>query len=676
MRIGIDTGGTFSDFVMLDERTGALRTAKVPSTPHEPAQAIRAGLALLGSCEYVDQVVVGTTVATNAVIERKGPKMVFVTNQGFTDLPFIARTDKERLYDLHWDKPKPLVARRDCIGVDGRIGHLGEQIEGVSRGSLLALADRLLQYDDEEIAVAVCLLFSYLAPEHEACVADAVRDVLPEAAISVSHQVSPVWREYERATTTIADAFVKPVVDGYIDAVGGVLQTELGAERWSLLASNGGHLGVEEARARPARLLLSGLAGGVVAAAFWAHEVGMGSVFSLDMGGTSSDIGLVLDGEQQYATEFDLAWGMPVSMPCVAVQTIGAGGGSVAWMDRGGLLHVGPQSAGADPGPAAYAKGGTEPTLTDANLVLGRLDPHYFLGGVMVLAADAAREAFGVLGARLAMQPEEAALAAVRTADENMSNAIRLIAVERGLDPRDFALIAFGGAGPLHARAVAERLDIRTVLIPPRPGLCSAFGACITQARVDRVRTYFARSDRIALPDLAAVERALRAEAVRELRQMAPDGELALERVAAMRYAGQNFELEVAIPQGDLDEGTWAALLKRFADDHERQYGFALANEVVELINLRITAVRPEPIDQIVAPTASGSSDAGMRGVWFDPSGPTDCLVYRRESLPEGSEIEGPAIIEEPDSTTLLLVGDVARLEPSGVLVVTIGDVA
>jgi N-methylhydantoinase A len=670
VRIGIDTGGTFSDFIAIDDRTGEVWTAKVPSTPAEPASAIRDGLELLGVADAV-QMVVGTTVATNAVIERRGARVVFVTNEGFTDVPFIGRIDKERLYDLHWEKPKPLVARRDCIGLAGRRDRHGNSVVALDRHELDRLVAQL-SAEEGEFAIAVSCLFSYMQPDDERQIADTLRRAFPGAAVSVSHEVSPVWREHERASTTIADAFIKPIVAAYVDGVGDVVQEQAGVESWNVLSSNGGHLRAESARERPVQLLLSGLAGGVVGARYFAGRAGYASVFSLDMGGTSCDIGLVLDGEQQYASEFQVSWGIPVSVPCVAVTTIGAGGGSICWLDKGGFLHVGPQSAGAEPGPVAYGKGGTEPTTTDANLVLGRLDPGYFLGGRMEIDAAAARHAFDELGAALGFTREAAALAAVRTADENMANAIRLVAVERGLDPREFALIAFGGAGPLHARAVADRLDMTTVLVPPHPGLCSAFGAVIAQPRVDRVQTYYARSDNVDAEALAAAERSLRADAIRELRRNIDVAEPLLDRAAAMRYSGQNYELEVPLPPGELDDGGWQELLRRFEVEHERQYGFALPAETVELVNLRVTAMRAEELPDAVVPPPS-ADEPEQRAVWFAASGPVDCTVLRRETLAPGVELAGPLVIEEADSTTLVHPGDTLRVDAGGVLVLTVG---
>jgi N-methylhydantoinase A len=679
-RIGIDTGGTFSDFVLLDAAGIVLRRAKVPSTPSDPSLAVASGLAELAAQGEldVDRIVVGTTVATNAVIERRGPRVLFITNSGFTDVPFIGRMDKERLYDLHWQKPKPLVRRRDCFGVGGRLAHDGSELESVGPASLAALKERIAEAsadaNGEGVVAAVCLLFSYASGQHEQLVADAVIEALPDGSpLSLSHEVSPIWREYERASTTIADAFVKPVVDGYVTGVGSVIREHSSAERWNMLASNGGYLGADQARLRPAQLLLSGLAGGVIGAAFHARQAEHDAVFSLDMGGTSCDIGLVVDGEQQYATQFNLAFGLPVSIPCVSVQTIGAGGGSIAWVDRGGLLHVGPRSAGAEPGPAAYGKGGDEPTVTDANLVLGRLDPGYFLGGTVPLDAELAAESVARVGAEIDLDKAQAALAITRSADENMANAIRLVAVERGLDPREFALMAFGGAGPLHARAVAERLEMDTVLIPPHPGLCSAFGVAIATARVDRMKTFSARSGAVDLRRLAAAERELRTDAVLELAaSVGDDAEPRITRGAAMRYEGQNYELEVEIPDGELDDGGWQALLERFEVEHERQYGFALPGEPVELINLRATAFLDEGSISSGRPEVH-EQPASSRLVHFGDSAAVDCPVVMRDSLEAGRKLNGPMVVQEPDSTTLVWPGDELRVLDSGTLELRIG---
>ena len=670
--LGIDTGGTFTDFVLVDHGTGAIATAKVPSTPRDPGLAIAAGLARLDGVQRIDRLIIATTVATNAVIERKGPRVVVVTNRGFEDVLFIGRMDKERIYDLNWRKPKPLVNRRDCLGIGGRFDAHGKELLPLDEDELAGLRERLAGYAGEEVSVAICCLFSYLDGAHERRAAAAVRAALPTAHLSLSHEVSPLWREYERASTTVADAFVKPVVSRYVERVGSVIEGSLETPHWNLLASNGGYLRSGQALERPAQLLISGLAGGVVGGRHFAERTAHPAAFILDMGGTSSDIGLVVSGSQQYTTEFRIDFGIPVTIPCVAVQTIGAGGGSIGWIDKGGFLHVGPRSAGAEPGPAAYGRGGTEATVTDANIVLGRLDPDYFLGGAMPLDASAARAAVARLGEALGMTPEQAALAMLRTADENMANAIRLIAVERGLDPRDFSLIAFGGAGPLHGRAVAERLGMRTVIVPPHPGLCSAFGAAIAEARVDRVQTYFTNSESLDLAALAAAIERLRAATVAELRASVQAAEPEIRTSADMRYAGQNYEVEVPLPAGPLDDQGWSATLQRFGEVHAQLYGFDLPGEPAELINLRVIALSPEPPARFTVVPVPGRP-ATRRQVWFDGEGSVPATILSRAQLAADGPLAGPAIVEEVDSTTLVYPGDEVRVEESGVMILSCG---
>jgi N-methylhydantoinase A len=671
--LGIDTGGTFTDFVLVDEERRAITTAKVPSTPSDPAAAIAAGLARLDGVERVERVVIGTTVATNAVLQRQGPVIVYVTNRGFEDVPFIGRMDKARIYDLHWQKPKPLVLRRHCFGIGGRLDTHGREIETLEAGDLEELRRKAAALAGEEVAVAICCLFAYLDGSHEQRAAAAIRAALPAAEISLSHEVSPLWREYERASTTITDAFVKPVVSRYVQGVGRVLGERLSSKRWNLLASNGGYLKADQAERRPAQLLISGLAGGVIGGRYYAEIAGTPRAFTLDIGGTSTDIGLILESGQQYAAEFDVDFGIPVTIPCVAVRTIGAGGGSIAWIDKGGLLHVGPQSAGAEPGPVAYGRGGSEPTVTDANLVLGRLNAEFFLGGAMPLDLAAAESAMARLGERLSVSAEAAALAVVRTVDENMANAIRLIAVERGLDTRDFALIAFGGAGPLHARAVAEKLGMATVIVPPHPGLCSAFGAAIADARVDRVQTFFTDSQHADIPAVAAALARLRAGAVAELRRSVEVERPEIRSSADMRYAGQNYELEVPLPEGDLDAAAWHGLLQAFAAAHARQYGFDLPGEPVELINLRVTALRPEPARDFADLSRGGGRALTRRPVWFEAAGAQTCPIHHRSMLAAATDLTGPAVIEETDSTTLLHPGDRLSLGKAGVLHLSLG---
>lgn len=674
VRIGIDTGGTFTDLVAFDGRTQTIHVAKQPSTPDDASVAILRALdeADLTRRDVAD-IIIGTTVGTNAVLERKGARVLFVTTAGFEDVPFIGRLDKERLYDLHWAKPSPLVERPNCVGIHERIDHHGAELVPFTAESIRELVALIDQRDDID-ALAVCLLFSYINPSHEQAIAAALAAAFPGLPLSLSSAISPVWREYERASTTIADAYIKPVLQGYIRAVDRGLHAS-GVERpWNLLKSNGGYMSSALAAAHPVPLLLSGLAGGVIGARYFGECVDASNLFTLDMGGTSCDIGII-QNQQLYANEFQVAWGIPITLPCVAVDTIGAGGGSIAWLDKGGFLHVGPQSAGARPGPAAYGTGGTQPTATDANLVLGRLNPSYFLGGRMALDAGKAREAIASLAGTIGLNVAAAALAVIETADENMANAIRLIAVERGLDPRDFALMAFGGAGPVHARAVAQKLGISRVLIPPHPGLCSAFGALIADWRVDQVWTAFMRSDALDVERVVAefdrLERAARAE----LRADGFTGEAMIARSIDMRYSGQNYEREVPLAGDSVDGVAIKHALERFGELHEAFYGFSIEGEAIEMVNFRLTAIglAPVPVVKDLAPSQGAPEPVAVRDVYYEAAGIIPCPIYRRDQLGAGARLHGPAIIEEVDSTTVVHPGDGLEVTPPGVMSLTIG---
>ena len=427
-----------------------------------------------------------------------------------------------------------------------------------------------------------------------------LQSAFPHLAVSVSHEVSPTWREYERSSTTIGDAYIKPVVRDYVAGVQGTLDRLAIAAPTSMLKSNGGHLRVEAAAQQPAQFLLSGLAGGIVAARYYARLAGAADAFSLDMGGTSADIGTIQGGREGYLGEFNVGFGIPISVPCVDVATLGAGGGSIAWIDKGGLLQVGPRSAGAEPGPMCYGRGGTEPTVTDANLALGRLNPDYFLGGRVPLDPEAALPALAALGRRLgapeATAVEAAAHAIVETANENMANQIKLISVERGLDPRRFVLIAFGGAGPTAACDCARLLGIERVLVPPHPGLTSAFGALAANLRVDRVWTIFGRSTHLDVAAIVARVDRLTDEAVRELHDDGFAGEPIVLRSIDMRYAGQNYEREVAMPDGPFTAATAEEMVRRFAQAHDEFYGFSLEGEPVEFVNVRVVAIGPSDL--------------------------------------------------------------------------------
>ena len=681
LRIGIDTGGTFTDLVAYDSGAAAFVYGKQASTPDDPAQALAAVLAEVEAPRRsVRSMVVGTTVATNALLQRRGARVLFVTTAGFEDVPFIGRLDKEELYNLHWRKPAPLVSRWDCYGIPERIDHDGSVLVPLTEEALddLAAFVAARQSNDGDLAVAVSLLYSYLAPGHEQRIKDRLHADFPGISVSVSHEVSPTWREYERSSTTIGDAYIKPVLRSYVAGVQETLRRLQITAPVSMLKSNGGHLRIDSAGAQPAQFLISGLAGGIVAARHYAQMAGVDHAFSLDMGGTSADIGTIQGGAERYLSEFQVGFGIPISVTCVDVATLGAGGGSIAWIDKGGLLQVGPRSAGAEPGPICYGKGGVEPTVTDANLILGRLNADYFLGGQIALDAAAPRAALAAIGAALGAAPgaaaEVAAHAIVETANENMANQVKLISVDRGLDPRDFVLIPFGGAGPVHASACARLLGIQRLLIPPHPGLSSAFGALAANWRVDRVWTIYGRSTHLNAEAIAERLDALTSAAVAELRADGFSGEPVLLRSIDMRYAGQNYEREVPLPAGPFTAAVATEMVTRFGRAHDEFFGFSLAGEPVEFVNLRVSAIGPTNLEATVPVSADvAAAPSKRRPVSFRGLGYVETPVYRREALGTGVTLTGPAIIEEPDATTVVHPGDTLVVRPDGLLEVQIG---
>jgi N-methylhydantoinase A len=544
--LGIDVGGTFTDAVFLSE--GELRTAKLP-TGARPEESVVAAADAVGAGS-VERFTHGTTIATNALLERKGARTAFVATAGFEHLLHLRRQNRAHLYRLCSDHPAPLVPLERCVGVRERIGP-----EGVLEALDLA---SLPQLDAE--AVAICLLFSFRDPSHEATVAAEVRRRLPDAHVVASHEVSAEFREYERASTTAVDAYLGPVVSRYL---GSLVErcAEAGLPEPLIMRSSGGVASIREAAAHPAPILVSGPAAGVVGAARVARRAGIENAISLDMGGTSTDVCLITAGEAARSGERPVA-GLPVRLPTVDLHTVGAGGGSLVWRDAGGALRVGPESAGADPGPAAYGRGGTRPTVTDANLVLGRL-PERLAGG-LELDRDAAARAL----------EEFDAAEVVEVVNAEMLRALRVISVERGHDPREFALIAFGGAGPLHACALAEELEIGTVLVPAAAGVLSALGLVASDERRDTVRSY--------------------------VRPLAEAGELPAEGEADLRYTGQSFELTV--PLG-------ADVAAAFHRAHEDRYGYSDRERPVELVAVRTADVRPGP--EPVLPPAGRLEVAG-----------------------------------------------------------------
>jgi N-methylhydantoinase A len=668
--IGIDTGGTFTDLVALDTESGELAALKTSSTPQEPGRAILNALSEADvSGSRIESFTHGTTVGTNALIERTGCKVAFLTTRGFEDTPYIQRINRKVLYDLQWQKPEPLVgSRRLCVGIDERLGAGGEEVRPVDEEQVRALCHEIRAAGAE--AAAVCLLFSYVNTEHEESVKRVIAEELDGFPVSVSHEVAPIWREYERASTTIADAYLKPLLRRYVTSLDEALRDAGMTRAWTVMKSNGGAMLAEAAADSPIQTVMSGPAGGMIASERFADALGESDVLTLDMGGTSADVGIIVAGDQRHTTEYEIEWGLPAAVPLIDVKSIGAGGGSIAWVDAGGFLRVGPRSAGAQPGPVCYGRGGAEVSVTDANLLLGRLDPDYFLGGRMALDPGLVEEPVDLLASRLGMERLDLAASVVEIANENMASAIKMVSLERGLDPRRFALLAFGGAGPLHAAAIARSIGVPKVIVPPHPGVFSALGLLLADIRVDKIWTQAFRSTDV---DAALVERQferIAERAVDELRQEGFDGDPEIRRAINMRYFGQNYEHEVDVPAGALDEDLLRAVLGRFERLHAERYGYAIEGEVIELLSFKVTAVGRRAKPEVGADRAGESRPRIERDVYFRGRGFVPSLVVHRDALVRGETLEGPCVIEEEGSTTLVEPGMRVERTDQGSLVI------
>jgi N-methylhydantoinase A len=671
IRVGIDTGGTFTDLVAVDDH-GRSFLAKVPSDPDDPVATVAAALREARiEPAAIESVVVGTTIGINAVLTRRGARVLYLTTKGFEDIPYIQRINRKHHYDFRWRKPTPLVRRRDCLGVTERLDEEGSVLTPLDLDALDATLDAAA-LDGDQASVAVCLLFSYLNPEHELRVREAIDARHPGLPVSLSHEVAPIWREYERGTTVTVDAFTKPLFDTYVEGLSQALEDAGVDATWSLLKSNGGRALAFEARSRPAHLLLSGIAGGGIGGAYVARAVQVGRALAFDMGGTSCDVCLVLDGEPLYSSDFEVEFGFPVSVPSVSTRTIGAGGGSIGWVDPGGFLQVGPQSAGASPGPACYGEGGAEGTITDANLVLGRLDPSFFLGGRLQLDPELATRALARLGERLGRSALETASAMVRVCNENMANAIRILTVEQGTDPREHALIAFGGAGPTHACEIADALDIRQVLVPPAPGLCSAFGALAAGPRIDSVRSVYLTDVRTTAAEVDSIFAELEEQARVDFTAQGVGEAPTVRRLAAMRYQGQNYEQEVPFGAGEIDDGALQDAYDRYGQLYSEFYGYRLDGIPIELVRLAVIATGEAPAyARLPGIPDPGEGQWATRDVYFPDAGFVSATIARRDVLAPGGTLAGPAIVEFMDSTVVVPPGWTLRTREDGILEVT-----
>ena len=688
-RLGVDIGGTFTDVVLTTE-SGGLAVRKILSTPEDYAKGVIAGaraaladldVAAAGSSEVVH----ATTVATNAILERAGARCVLITTAGFRDVLEIGRLRIPELFNLFYDKRPVLVPRDRIIEVEERINHQGEVVTALGQDEIERAVEAAIAAEPE--SVAVCLLNSYTNPAHERAVADALRARAPDLDISVSTDILPRIGEFERTSTTAINAYVQPTVRRYVDSLAALLRKDTIDGPLLIMQSGGGLMSADRAAREPVNMIESGPAAGVLAARHFIAGMGLKNAVTFDMGGTTAKASIIENGEFLKTTEYEVGGhmsattrltgggGYPITVPAIDIAEVGAGGGSIVWLDSGGSLRVGPQSSGAAPGPVCYGAGGEQPTVTDANLILGYLNPARIAGGAIKVLPEPARAALesqiaGPLGLDLA----DAAYGVHLIANSEMIGAIRAVSTQRGRDVRDFALVAFGGCGPAHAAQLAREMDISTVVVPPSPGLFSAFGLLTTELEFQRTRTLYADADTLAtgtrLPEVLA---ALKAEIEDEFSREAGDAAFAFEVSADMRYWGQSFDLPITAP-ADLGPAELVkTLLDRFEIEHENTYGQRAENERVVIAALRLIGRVPAATNGIGAGVSSGAVEPeGSRDAWFGPDlGWMACPVVGRGAVPNEGR-EGPLLIEEYDSVIVVPPGCSARGDPSGSVVITV----
>lgn len=648
-RVSADIGGTFTDLVFQDAETGRCEAYKVLSTPQNPALAVIEGLdKALPEGAGVAFFIHGTTVGLNAVLTRRGAKVALLTTKNYRDVYTIQGNDRGEIFSIHWRKPKPLAAIPDTFTVNERISAKGdvETPLDVAEFDHLVAAVKERGYE----AIAICFLFAFKNPVHELAAEAYLRERLPGVSITLSHRVSPEWREYARTSTTVMDAYAAPVVRRYLDTLIAQLSGRLPeGGQLHVMESNGGAMTASAASEIPLQTLLSGPVGGTIGGRTLSQTTGRPNLICVDMGGTSFDASLIIDGKPSTSNEAELE-GLPIQMSVVDIHVIGAGGGSIAW-EEAGAVRVGPQSAGSLPGPACYGRGGTEPTVSDANLVLGRLDSANFAGGTMTLDVARARKAVGRLGDRFGLSTEAMAQGIIDIINAKMADAIRTITIRRGIDPRDFALVAYGGAGPAQAVALAEQLDIGEVIVPVMPGAFSAWGMLQTDVRHDFKMTYYGYWEQVDQGDLERQFANLEADGRDYLRKEGlRDEDISFERLADFRYHGQEYVLTIPIRAGAID---MAAVRRSFDEAYDRQYGHSSPDYRVEVANLRVAALgrlkRPDIADPLVSPQGPARS----RKVYFGGK-EHDTAIVERTGIPIGGIVAGPAIIEEATATTLV----------------------
>jgi N-methylhydantoinase A len=667
MRVGVEVGGTFTDLVAVSG--GRVQVTKVPSTPKSPdigaLDALRTAALDLSAIEDLGH---GSTVATNAVLERKGAKIAFVATAGFRDLLFLQRHDRRNIYDLFYRKPTPPVQRRDCFEAPERVLGDGTVERALDEDTVRAELLPALRTGNYR-AVAICLLNGYANPAHEQRLAELIRGALPGVLVTCSHEVVREFREYERASTTVLSAYVQPVIDGYLDRFAAALREGGFRGRFTVMQSNGGRLPAEAMRKSAITALYSGPAAGVVGALRQVERSGFANLVTFDMGGTSTDVCLVENGRPSLASETEID-GLPIRTPVLDIVSVGAGGGSIAWVDDGGMLRVGPQSAGADPGPACYGRGGREPTTTDAHLVIGTIRPGTFLGGRMSLDGEAARAVFAPLAGRFSLSLEEAAASALRLADANIVRAIQLVSTERGRDPRDYVLVPYGGAGPLHAARVAEELGIDTIVVPPNPGVISAYGLLASDYTKFESVTRKMRLDDAAPGELRRLFAEMEARLAAQFAEMGMAGALTFTHTVEMRFVGQAFEVPVELDATTVAGLDRAGLAQRFAEAHHRMFlhGAGL-DRAVEIVTLRLGATLPVDVVPRLERESEGARKPETARL-FDSKAWIDCARVPAETLAPGQRLDGPTVIEGYTATTFVPAGWRAEIDDADNMVV------
>ncbi|MFQ5794290.1 MAG: hydantoinase/oxoprolinase family protein [Candidatus Bipolaricaulia bacterium] len=661
MRVATDIGGTFTDLVYLDEASGVVGTGKVDTTPPAFEKGVidvlrKADLDLRSIQFFVH----GTTVIINAFTERTGVKTGLITTKGFRDVLEIGRANRPDLYNFYYTKLEPFIPRQLRFEVNERVNYKGEVLTPLDEAEVEEVVAALRDAGVE--AIAICFLHSYANPTHEARCLERVRELWPEVSATASYEITKEWREYERTSTVVLNSYVRPIAQKYLDS----LETDLRGEGIEgnryIMQSNGGTTTFSAAKRAPITMVESGPVAGVLGAAVIGKLVGEQNIISLDMGGTTAKCSLIEGGEVKVTTEYRIeqtriSAGYPIQVPVGDIAEIGAGGGSIAWIDEVGSLHVGPNSAGAFPGPACYGRGGEEPTVTDANLLAGRINPAYFLGGEIELDVDRAQKTLEKIAQPLQVDVAEAALGVIRIANANMVNALKLVSLNRGYDPRDFTLVAFGGAGPMHAAALAGELQVSRVLIPVNPSVFSAWGMLVTDLRYDVLQTRIARTDQLSLEELNRSWEELETEARDHFaRERIATDQLVFQRYADMRYAGQEHTVKVPIPSGSFDDATVQEIEERFHQLHHQYYTFRL-DSPIEFVNFHLTTfgtVEKPEIPELNGDRMPETALKGHREVDFDVHGRQRTPIYERGRLGPGAQVTGPAIVEEPDATTVV----------------------